>query len=72
MAALDLTVAGRWGGVISGDQVTFQFGECACGRRSPAVMAITRYSDLPEGDDKLSCAGTIDSYVRGSIGAAWT
>jgi hypothetical protein len=71
MAALDLTVDGRWGGVISGDRVLFRWGECACGRRSPVVADITRYSELPEGDDKLSCAGTIDSYVRGSIGAGW-
>ena len=27
------------------------------------------YKDLPGGDDKLSCAGTIDAYVRGTIGA---
>jgi hypothetical protein len=67
LAALDLTVSGRWGGVISGDRVAVSFEPCPCGRRSPAVSEIARYSDLPEGDDKLSCAGTVDAYVRGSI-----
>ena len=27
--------------------------------------SIERYSELEGGDDKLTCAGTIDSYVRG-------
>jgi hypothetical protein len=41
------------------------YGECDCGRSSPSVRdSITRYSDLP-GGDKISCAGTIDAYVRG-------
>jgi hypothetical protein len=56
--------------VISGDRVTVDHRHCACGRRSPAIVEIARYSDLPEGDDKLSCAGTVDSYVRGSM-EAW-
>jgi hypothetical protein len=68
-AALDLTIDGRWGGVISGDRVTVALDTCPCGRRSPGIVEIARYSDLPEGDDKLSCAGAVDSYVRGSIGA---
>ncbi len=67
LAAVDLTVSGRWGGVISGDRVSMCFAPCPCGRRSPAITEITRYTDLPEGDDKLSCAGTVDAYVRGSI-----
>lgn len=68
-AALDLLVDARWGGVISGDRVTVDFDSCRCGRHSPRVVATTRYSDLPEGDDKLSCAGSVDAYVRGAIEA---
>lgn len=62
MAFLDLSLEGRWGGLITGDKVSVRFDDGA-----PIVQSITRYQDLPEGDDKLSCAGTIDSYVRGSI-----
>ncbi len=67
LAAVDLTVSGRWGGVISGDRVSVSFAPCPCGRRSPGITDIARYTDLPEGDDKLSCAGTVDAYVRGSM-----
>lgn len=62
----DLSLDGRWGGVISGDKVTMDFGPCACGRQGPTVgPEIVRYADLA-GGDKISCAGTIDAYVRGS------
>jgi hypothetical protein len=66
-AALDLAVHDRWGGVISGDRITVSTGACACGRRSPALRDVVRYTDLPEGDDKLSCAGGVDAYIRGEI-----
>jgi hypothetical protein len=65
-AFLDLSFEGRWGGVISGDQVSIDFRRCACGHEGPHIgLDITRYSDL-EGGDKITCAGTIDAYVRGS------
>lgn len=67
----DVTLDGRWGGVISGDRLTVDFDACACGRRSPAAIEVTRYADLPEGDDKLTCAGQIDTYVRGFVGGDW-
>jgi hypothetical protein len=64
-AFLDLSLDGRWGGVISGDKIAVDYGQCACGNRSPSIRDdITRYADLP-GGDKISCAGTIDAYVRG-------
>ncbi|MFV8054835.1 hypothetical protein [Mycobacterium sp. 48b] len=63
-AFVDLSIDGRWGGVISGDQVNIDFSKCACGHQGPSIAQdITRYSDL--GGDKISCAGTIDAYVRG-------
>jgi hypothetical protein len=64
-AFFDLSLDGRWGGVISGDKISVNYDGCACGNRSPSVRDdITRYADLP-GGDKISCSGTIDAYVRG-------
>jgi len=64
-AFFDLSLEGRWGGVISGDRVHIDFSPCACGNKSPSIRDdITRYADL-EGDDKIGCAGTVDAYVRG-------
>ncbi|MGW1780546.1 hypothetical protein ACWCQQ_15590 [Streptomyces sp. NPDC002143] len=66
-AFLDVSLEGRWGGLISGDHVLVDFARCACGRPGPAVLPdITRYGDLG-GDDKITCAATLDSYVRGMI-----
>jgi hypothetical protein len=64
-AFFDLSLDGRWGGVISGDRVSIDYSPCACGNRGPSIRDnIVRYSDL-EGDDKIGCAGTVDAYVRG-------
>src|SRR5690606_31896368 len=66
MALFDLLTDARWGGLISGDKVTVDF-DSADGFSGPLVRSIARYQDLEEGEDKLTCAGTIDSYVRGAI-----
>jgi hypothetical protein len=64
-AFFDLSLEGRWGGLISGDKVRVTYEPCACGHRSASVADnIMRYSDLA-GGDKIACAGTIDAYVRG-------
>jgi hypothetical protein len=64
-AFFDLSLDGRWGGVISGDQISIDFSPCACGAKGPSIRDnIVRYADL-EGDDKIGCAGTVDAYVRG-------
>lgn len=64
-AFFDLSLDGRWGGVISGDQVSIDFSPCVCGSRSPSIRDnVARYADI-EGDDKIGCAGTVDAYVRG-------
>jgi hypothetical protein len=61
----DIALDGRWNGLITGDKVQVDFGPCACGHQGPTVHnEITRYADLP-GGDKITCAGTIDAYVRG-------
>jgi hypothetical protein len=67
MAFFDILADGRWGGIISGDKVRVEFGSGIGGVRVPIVHEINRYADLEEGEDKLSCAGSIDAYVRGSI-----
>lgn len=64
-AFVDLSIDGRWGGVITGDRVAIDFGPCRCGNRGPSIRDdIARYADL-DGDDKIGCAGTVDAYVRG-------
>ena len=61
----DLSIQGRWGGVISGDRINVDYGPCACGHHGPTIDSdIVRYKDLP-GGDYITCAGTIDAYVRG-------
>lgn len=69
MAFFDVLADGRWGGIISGDKVVVEFGSNLDGVKTPIVRSIARYQDLEEGEDKLTCAGSIDSYVRGSITA---
>jgi hypothetical protein len=64
-AFFDLSLDGRWGGIISGDKISIDFSPCACGSKGPSIRDdIVRYTDL-EGDDKIGCAGTVDAYVRG-------
>ncbi len=64
-AFFDLSLDGRWGGVISGDKITLDYAPCACGNAGPSISdTIVRYADI-EGDDKIGCAGTVDAYVRG-------
>jgi len=69
MAFIDLMADGRWGGVISGDKVVVDYAPRADGLKVPILRSVARYRDLDEGDEKLSCAGTIDAYVRGVVEA---
>lgn len=64
-AFFDLSMQGRWGGVISGDHIHVDYGPCPCGAKSPSIREdIYRYADI-QGDDKIACSGTVDAYVRG-------
>jgi hypothetical protein len=64
-AFFDLSMDGRWGGVISGDKIRATWDPCGCGNRSPSLHEdIQRYADMANGD-KIACSGTIDAYVRG-------
>lgn len=65
-AFFDLSLEGRWGGVISGDRIDVDFGGCECGHQGPTVGPdIARYAEL--GGDKITCSGTIDAYIRGEV-----
>jgi hypothetical protein len=68
-AFFDLLAEGYWGGFITGDRVTIDFSPegNTDGLQGPLVRQVGRYADLEEGEDKLSCAGTMESYVRGMI-----
>jgi hypothetical protein len=62
-AFLDLALEGRWGGLISGDRVVADYDTPSISVVPGSVM---RYSDLRGGsDDRLTCAGTVDAFVRG-------
>jgi hypothetical protein len=64
-AFFDLSIDGRWGGVISGDKISLDTRSCACGNKGASIRDnIVRYADI-EGDDRIGCAGTVDAYVRG-------
>lgn len=67
-AFLDLSYEGRWGGAITGDKISVDFSPtCKCGRTGPVIYDnIVRYAQAGE-EDKITCAGTIDAYIRGSV-----
>jgi hypothetical protein len=63
-AFFDLGADIRWGGFITGDEVTVEWDRpCPCGRPSPYVAGpIQRYSEKNGGDDKITCAATEASH----------
>ena len=64
-AFFDTTIEARWGGVMSGDNIRADLKGCPCGRPGPSIFPqITRYANKVDGD-KITCAGTMDAYVRG-------
>jgi hypothetical protein len=66
-AFFDVSIEGRWGGLISGDRVTADFDTP---RVSIVADSIVRYSELTgEEDDRLTCAGTLDAFVRNAFEA---
>lgn len=67
-AFFDLSIDGRWGGTISGDHIHARLRGCPCGLPGAAIdQRIERYSGTVDGD-KITCAGTMDAYVRGVVG----
>ena len=69
VAMFDPVYSGRWGGLVTGDKATADFGRCQCGRPGPTVEdSVTRYgAGSAAGDDKLTCSGAVDAYVREAI-----
>lgn len=70
-AYLDLSNEARWNGLITGDRVAMDFREVRPEARLPGLVVhpnISRYADIGE-EDKIGCAGTIDAYINGEIGA---
>jgi hypothetical protein len=63
-AFFDLGAETRWGGFITGDEITVDWdAPCPCGRPSRYVAApIQRYSEKNGGDDKITCAATEASH----------
>ncbi|WP_449433468.1 hypothetical protein [Pseudomonas putida] len=60
----DLGADLRWGGFITGDEITVEWDKpCACGRPSRYVAEpIQRYSEKNGGDDKITCAVSEQSH----------
>jgi hypothetical protein len=70
-AYLDLSNEARWNGLITGDRVTLDFRETRPETRLPGLVVhpnISRFANIGE-EDKIGCAGTIDAYISGEIGA---
>lgn len=63
-AFFDLGAETKWGGFITGDEITVEWDKpCSCGRPSRYVTGgIQRYSDKNGGDDKITCAATEGSH----------
>jgi hypothetical protein len=63
LAALDLAAQHLWGGLVTGDIVTIDWDTpCACGRKGAYLLnSIGRADESVTGDDKISCAATIDN-----------
>jgi hypothetical protein len=60
---IDLTMQTRWGGVLSGDEVTVTWDKCRCGLDGPFLEnEIRRYGADEGGDDKITCAGAPQAH----------
>ncbi len=62
-AFFDLLADSRWGGFVTGDEITLDWdSECACGRTSVFIHdGIQRYSEARGGDDKINCVAAMDA-----------
>lgn len=63
-AYYDLSAEYRWGGFITGDEITLHWdGDCPCGRKSAYIVGgIQRFSEKNGGDDKITCAATESAH----------
>lgn len=65
LSHFDIALDGRWGGITTSDWVTLNFSPCPCGLQSPSVTSCRRLTATQ--DDKISCSGRIEMYVRGVV-----
>jgi hypothetical protein len=75
---IDIAAQLRWGGFLSGDETTLNYGDqtaCPCGRRGAFIIGeIRRYSEAEGGDDKITCAGAPAvhdnalQFISGAVG----
>lgn len=63
-AFYDVLSNGKWGGFISGDEITVHWDcDCPCGQSTVYIESnIGRYSEKRGGDDKISCAATPEAH----------
>jgi hypothetical protein len=59
----DFSVDGRWGGVITNDWLSVNYDPCPCGLSCPSVVSVRRLDALKK-DDKVTCSGRVEMYVR--------
>ena len=67
MGVFDVNARTYWGGFLTGDKVTFSWGDvpCGCGRIGPYIHeGIRRFSEAEGGDDKITCAGAPDAHDK--------
>jgi hypothetical protein len=62
----DIAAQTRWGGFLTGDEITIDFGDdraCGCGRKGAFIIGgIRRYTEAEGGDDKITCAGAANVH----------
>jgi len=56
----DMSQDGSWGGIVTGDRISVDYGPCPCGRTTLHMDSkkIQRFSEITGDDDKLTCAAT--------------
>lgn len=70
LGVFDITASTYWGGFLSGDEVTVNWGDgrnppCGCGRQGPYLVdGMRRYTEKEGGDDKITCAGAPQAHDR--------
>ena len=68
-AFYDLLTDTRWGGFVTGDEVTMEWDKpCPCGQGHPYILkgSIRRFSEKKNdaGEEKLSCAAAPEAYAE--------
>jgi hypothetical protein len=63
-AYFDLLAETRWGGFVTGDEITLHWDHsCPCGRKTLYLdKQIERYSEKRGGSDKISCVATDEAH----------